>query len=79
MNKKGIVSEIKGDKARVIFPEIDNLVSGWLPIPIYKVYCAGICNCGGCYAQLDISVGSHVVVALFDNDFKSGVIIAKVG
>lgn len=79
MNKKGIVSEVSGSNARVMFPEIDNLVSGWLPIPIYKVHCAGTCNCSRCYAQLDISVGSHVVVALFDNDFKSGVIIAKVG
>lgn len=79
MNKKGIVSSINGSVARVTFPEIDNIVSGWLPITNYRVYCSGTCNCNGCYATLEISVGDEVLVCLYDNDFNAGVIVAKLG
>lgn len=77
MNKKGIVSDINNGSARVVFPDIDNIVSGWLTIPVYKVNCSGTCNCSGCYATLDISVNDKVLVCLYDNDFNSGVIVAK--
>lgn len=79
MNKKGIVTELNGNAARVSFPDIDNVVSGWLTINRYKVHCAGTCNCSGCYAEPEISIGSQVLVCLYDNDFNSGIIMAKLG
>lgn len=79
MNKKGTVTEISENKARVSFPDIDNIVSGWLPINRYKVHCAGTCNCGGCYSEPNISIGSNVLVCFYDNDLNSGIIMAELG
>lgn len=77
MNKKGIVTELSGSFARVTFPDLDNIVTGLLPIIKYDVKCQGECHCSGCMATLDIKVGSCVLVCLYDNDYNSGIIMAK--
>jgi hypothetical protein len=64
MNKKGTVSSVSTDYARVIFPEIDNIVSYELMICPH----VGIIN-----------PGDFVLVAFWGDSFADGAIIGKVG
>lgn len=64
MNKKGIVSTIGTNTARVQFPELDDRVSYELQIANHV-------------SMIDFHVGEEVLVCFYNNDLKSGVIMAR--
>ncbi|AWK52206.1 hypothetical protein DIC82_14895 [Clostridium beijerinckii] len=64
MNRKGIVSTIGTTTARVKFPELDDSVS-------YELQIASHVN------MIDFNVGEEVLVCFYNNDLKSGVIMAR--
>ncbi len=64
MNKKGIVSTIVGDTVRVIFPDLDDVVSYELEVARH-------------ISLINLTPGTKVVVSFYNNDLKSGVIIAE--
>ncbi|NFH90889.1 hypothetical protein FDA33_11880 [Clostridium botulinum] len=76
MFRQGIISDLNESSARVIFPDLNDAVSGWLSISKLKVKCLGNCDCTNCIATLDVSIGSSVIVCLYDG-LNSGIIIAK--
>lgn len=63
MNKKGIVSDIKDNKARVTLQDMDNVVTDWLLIN----------------SILNLSVNDLVLVCFCGDNLSGGVIVAKVG
>ncbi|OSA97121.1 UNVERIFIED_ORG: hypothetical protein B2H98_08905 [Clostridium botulinum] len=73
MFRQGIISDLNESSARVIFPDLNDAVSGWLSISKLKVKCSGNCDC---IATLDVSIGSNVIVCLYSG-INSGTIIAK--
>lgn len=76
MNKIGTVSEINGGKARVTLEDMDNTVTDWLPINSMKSIS---CTLGAtCTTQTNILIGSKVLVCFYNENFKDGVIVAKV-
>ncbi len=76
MFRQGIISDLNESSARVIFPDLNYAVSGWISISKLKVKCSGNCDCTNCIATLDVSIGSNVIVCLYDG-LNSGIIIAK--
>ena len=63
MNRKGIVSEIKDNKARVTLQDMDNAVTDWLLIN----------------STLNLSVNDLVLVCFCGDNLSDGIIVAKVG
>ncbi|ACD54013.1 hypothetical protein ST12_08265 [Clostridium botulinum] len=66
MNRKGIVSTIGTNTARVQFPELEDSVSYELPIAKH-------------ISMVDFHVGEEVLVCFYNNNFKSGIIMARMG
>jgi|GEM_PF-1965646 hypothetical protein len=67
---QGVISSIDGDKAKITFPDKENVVSALLP------FCECILKLRA-MDQIAISVGDKVVVALFSETMQDGLILAK--
>jgi len=65
MNRQGKISTLESGYARIIFPSLDNVVSPPLQLATH-------------ISIESLNVGDIVLVAFYNNDLKSGVIIAKV-
>ena len=63
MIKKGFISALSGDKARVTFPDLDELVTYELPI---------------CHHVGGLSTNEPVLVAFWSNNMADGAIVGKV-
>lgn len=76
MNKLGKVSEVLGSKARVTLEDMDNAVTGLLPINSMSSY---TCTLGaGSESRTNISVGDKVLVCFYNDNLNDGVIVAKI-
>lgn len=64
MIEKGVISTIEGNEVRVILPKYDDIIS-------YKLGVANHINIK------QLKTGDNVLIAVLDNDFKNGVIIAE--
>lgn len=65
MNKQGRISTLENGAARVTFPSLDNVVSPPLELAAH-------------IQPESLNIGDKVIVVFYNNDLKSGVIIAKV-
>lgn len=67
--KEGIVAEARPGFARVRFPDIDNLVSAWLPLVVRKSLKDKEC--------LTLDAGEHVACVM-DKYFESGCVLGAI-
>lgn len=64
MNKKGIISTIGTNTARVIFPDLDNTIS-------YELETSKNIE------LINLTPGENVLVCFYNQDLNSGIIVAE--